>query len=435
MKHAGEITKMRALPRTNGRIFSRSLAAITLSALLLVMVPAQVFLAPAPPAQADQARALQYWLTGYGIQEAWKTTKGAGVVVAVIDSGVDKTHPTLVDAVIGGKDFSGVGKPDGSGPVGTSPEHGTLVASILGGRGEGGDNGLIGVAPEVSILAVSVGFGLGNNVDQQIADAIIWSVDQGADIINLSLTRNSPDWPLSWDEAFRYAFEHDVLIVAAAGNRASGTTMVGAPATIPGVLTVAGVNEAKQASFDSSTQGVTIAVSAPSEQLVGALPGGGYALWSGTSGAAPIVSGIAALILSAHPDASAAEIIARLNSTATKVGDPLIYGNGLVNAEAAVTRSSVRPAAEPSALLEDWIRIHRRATPAEPGVPSTIEGPVLSPIEYEAISEPNFFQELFNPTNLRNEVIPLLVFSGFGLLLLTILVFGALHFLRRRKQR
>src|SRR5690606_20725852 len=106
-----------------------------------------------------------------------------------------------------------------------SPEHGTLVASILAGRGEGEGVGLIGTAPEAKILTASVGFGTSVNVDQQIADAVVWAVDSGADIINLSLTRNHPDWPESWDRAFSYAFEHDVIIVAAAGNRGSGTSM------------------------------------------------------------------------------------------------------------------------------------------------------------------------------------------------------------------
>ncbi|MEB0015251.1 S8 family serine peptidase, partial [Glaciimonas sp. Cout2] len=76
------------------------------------------------------------------------------------------------------------------------------------------------------------------------------------------------DWPSSWDDAFLYAFQHDVVVVAAAGNRGSGTTEVGAPATIPGVLTVGGVDRNKTASFDASSQGITIAVAAPSEQLV-----------------------------------------------------------------------------------------------------------------------------------------------------------------------
>lgn len=199
----------------------------------------------APAAQADQVRDLEYWLSDYGFSQAWNTTRGAGVKVAVIDTGVDTTVPDLAGAVTDGTDVSGVGTPDGRTPVGENEEHGTMVASLLAGRGTGPDSGVIGVAPEASVLAVSVAFGTSDSTvsnDAQIAEAIRWSVDNGADVINMSLTRNTLSWPRSWDDAFLYAFENDVVVVAAAGNRGSGTTEVGAPATIPGVLTVAGVD-------------------------------------------------------------------------------------------------------------------------------------------------------------------------------------------------
>ena len=126
---------------------------------------------------------------------------------------------------------------------------------------------MIGSAPQASLLSLSVGFGDDTDgSDQQIAEAVRWAVDNGADVINMSLTRNTLDWPESWDDAFLYAMEHDVVVVAAAGNRGSGTIEVGAPATMPGVLTVAGVDENGAASFDASTQGITIGVAAPSEE-------------------------------------------------------------------------------------------------------------------------------------------------------------------------
>ena len=132
---------------------------------------------------------------------------------------------------------------------------------------------MIGSAPQASLLAISIGFGgEGDDSDQQIAEAVRWAVDNGADVINMSLTRNTLDWPESWDDAFLYAMEHDVVIVAAAGNRGSGTVEVGAPATMPGVLTVSGVDRNGNASFDASSQGITIGVAAPSEELVGVYP-------------------------------------------------------------------------------------------------------------------------------------------------------------------
>ncbi|NEN07196.1 S8 family serine peptidase [Diaminobutyricibacter tongyongensis] len=340
----------------------------------LVALAAGVVLAlgGATVAHADQVRSLEYWLNDYGISQAWSTTRGAGVKVAIIDTGVDGSVPDLSGAVVGGTDVSGIGSANGQKPLGSSEDsgHGTWVASLLAGRGTGGDNGVIGVAPEASLLTVSVSLGASPSSvssDDQIADGVRWAVDNGAKVINMSLTRNTLDWPESWDSAFQYAFAHDVVIVAAAGNRGSGTTEVGAPATIPGVLTVAGVDRNGKASFDASSQGITIGVSAPSEQLVGANPGGGYVQWAGTSGAAPLVAGAVALVRAAHPELNAANVINRIISTARPVGSvpSPIYGYGLLNANAAVTASVAPVTANPMGDLGQWIHIHRRAQSSE----------------------------------------------------------------------
>ena len=178
------------------------------------------------PASADSIRNNEYWLSEYGIRAAWTTTQGEGVTIAIIDTGVDGSVRELAGAVVGGADFSGLGSSNGQTPVGSeNSEHGTLVASLAAGRGTGGNNGVIGSAPAASILSISVGFGEGTtSSDDQIAEAVRWAVDNGADVINMSLTRNTLEWPESWDDAFLYAMEHDVVVVAAAGNRASGTT-------------------------------------------------------------------------------------------------------------------------------------------------------------------------------------------------------------------
>lgn len=324
----------------------------------------------APAAAADAVRDRQYWLDDYGIREAWQVTRGEGVVIAVIDSGVDARHPDLAGAVIGGTDVSGRGNETGTLPLGPSGiTHGTMVASLAAGRGSGPASGVIGAAPAASILSISLVFGPGERSgDDQIAEGVRWAVDNGADIISLSLTRNQLDWPTSWDEAFLHAEQNDVVVIAAAGNRGNGTEQVSAPATIPGVLAVGGVDRAGRASDNASSQGITIGVMAPSEGLIGATPGGGHSSWQGTSGATPIVAGIAALVRAAHPELDAAGVINRIIRTArpaTATVPDALYGYGLIDAAAAVSAAVPAVDENPLGSLADWIELHRRAD-AEP---------------------------------------------------------------------
>ena len=323
----------------------------------------------AAPAHADVVRDAEYWLDEYGIRAAWQTTQGEGVTIAIIDTGVDPNVRELRGAVLEGADFSGLGDPLGWAPVGgEAGEHGTLVATMAAGRGSGPGSGVIGVAPGAKILPISIGFGGERDSDVQIAEAVRFAVDHGADVINMSLTRNTLEWPVSWDEAFLYAAAHDVVIVAAAGNRAAGTTVVGAPATMPGVLTVAGVDRFGNASEDASSQGITISVAAPSEELVGVAPGGGYRQWSGTSGSAPLVAGVVALVRAAHPELDVANVINRIVTTARDVGpagQDAWYGYGLIDAKAAVSAIVPRVAANPMGDLAEWVRVYR-PTESEP---------------------------------------------------------------------
>ena len=376
-------------------------------------------------ASADAVRDDEYWLDTYGIRAAWATTQGEGVTIAVIDTGVDGSVAELAGAVVGGADFSGLGSSNGQKPVGTDgPEHGTMVASLAAGRGTNSADGVIGSAPAASILSISIGFGEGQTTsDDQIAAAVRFAVDKGADVINMSLTRNTLDWPVSWDDAFLYAMDHDVVIVAAAGNRGSGTTEVGAPATMPGVLTVGGVDIKGQASFDASSQGITIGVSAPSEELVGVIPGGQHVKWSGTSGATPIVAGVVALVRSAHPELDASNVINRIIATARDVGvrgaDP-IYGFGLIDAKAAVGASVPRVSENPMGSLADWITVHRRAPSAAVPVPS--QAPSAPPTSTPTPNTP----VVAGPQNPLGTILPTeSLLRGIGIPLAVVLLFLA----------
>lgn len=415
-----------------------ALAAGTLAASLMA----------APDARADSWRDKEYWLAESGITKAWEISKGANVKVAVIDSGVDGQHPDLKGAMAGGTDASGAGNPDGQKSIGSKPEHGTLVATMLAGRGHQpadskatptpgakpstGPDGIVGVAPEAQILAVSAWLGSpnpGGKTDQeQIPAAVRWAVDNGARVINISLGSTSPEWPQSWDAAFLYAEQKDVVIVAAAGNRVGGNVQVGAPATIPGVLTVAGLDRGGAASIDSSSQGISIGVAAPAEDLIGGMPGGGYAEWAGTSGATPIVSGVAALIRSKWPEMTASQVINRIVTTAKDAGaagkDP-IYGFGVLNAEAALKDDVPETKVNPLGSISDWIRVHRRGeaptTPAAvPGNTPTSAAPTL----------PNATVPVAEAPSELDSAIPAVVVIGFGALFVAIIAAAAIQ-LRR----
>lgn len=393
---------------------------------------AAVLLAPVGPAQADQVRERQYWLAEYGIEAAWKITQGAGVTIAIIDTGIDGKHQDLVGAVIGGSDFSGLGSSDGQTPVGQERRHGTMVASLAAGRGTNATDGVLGSAPQASLLSLSMSFGGGViSPDEQVAQAVRYAVDNGADIISLSLTRNTRDWPESWDRAFSYAAANDVVVIAAAGNRGSGTVAVGAPATMPGVLTVGGVDRDLVASDTASSQGITIGVMAPSEDLVGAIPGDGYVAWSGTSGATPIVAGIVALVRSAYPTLNAANVINRVLATATPVTtnrpDPL-YGYGIINAERALTAEVPLVSANPLGSLDEWVTLHRRQSGEAVVIPL---GP-SSPSDDETTG-PNRSVPLEQDT--QREALPYVVSGAFGVILLVVAIIGLFVVIQRLRTR
>ncbi len=434
--------------------------AVTRRALSAVVVLVLLGTWSAAPARAaDDIRSKEYWLKDYGITEAWKTSKGKGVKVAVIDSGVDGSHPDLKGAVIGGTDVSGVGAADGQQGIGKTPEHGTLVASLLAGRGHvdkgpsaspspsakpdpmdrygRGPAGIVGVAPEAEILAVSAFIGQDNpggiSIDEQIPTAVRWAVDHGAQVINMSLGSTSASWPKSWDSAFLYAEQHDVVIITAAGNRGVGMVQVGAPATIPGVLAVAGLDVNGRASWDSSSQGITIGVAAPAEKIVGALPGGLYANWSGTSGAAPLVAGVAALIRAEYPDMSAAQVINRIITTATDAGVPgldPIYGYGVLDAAAAVTAPVPVVAVNPLGTINDWIRVHRRgAVPT----PTAAQPPAKEGKPAEALVPEPTVPAAVEPAS-EHSGLPALIVLGFGTLIVFIAGAGGYQVFQARRQ-
>lgn len=328
----------------------------------------------------DAIRARQYWLTDYGFTKLWEQATGKGVTIAVIDTGVDGNHQDLSGNVVKGADASGNGSSNGWKGLGVEPDHGTLVASLIAGHGHsdgstprnpgqpGAPAGIIGIAPNATILPISLELGTSGSktksVNEQIPLAVRTAVDRGADIINLSVGSSSTSWPESWDSAFTYAEEKGVIIVASAGNRGAGITQVGAPATMPGVLTVGGVDRKRKDSWSSSSQGISIAVSGPSETMIGAISKDRYANWSGTSAAAPIVTGLAALIKEKYPDLTSGQVIQRIISSADDAGAPgrdALYGYGIINPARALDPATPDDAeGNPLGSMKEWAAVHRK---------------------------------------------------------------------------
>jgi subtilisin family serine protease len=198
---------------------------------------------------------------------------------------------------------------------------------------------------------------------------------------------------------------------------------------MPGVLTVGGVTRSGAASTRASSQGITIGVMAASENLVGAVPGDRYALWDGTSGATPIVAGIAALVRAAHPDLDAANVINRILTTAQaqtdRTPDPL-YGYGVVDAFAAVTNDVPRVSTNPLGTLAEWIVVYRRGE----GERTVIEfDPISQPTteDVQTITEIPHSVDEGATTGLPHAMVLSLAVS------LALVVFGAVYQSRRVK--
>ncbi|MCC3779700.1 type VII secretion-associated serine protease mycosin, partial [Streptomyces sp. UNOB3_S3] len=294
----------------------RALAALAAGTALAVLAAA--------PARADAIRAQEWALDALHVQDVWRTTKGAGITVAVLDTGVDEGHPDLRGRVLPGKDLIGFG----AGPGDRAwARHGTAMAGIVAGRGHGEDDadGITGVAPEARILPVRVILEDGDPARAKargargsaLADGIRWAADHGADVINLSLGDDSdtahPE-PRE-DEAVQYALAKGAVVVASAGNGGEHGDHVSYPAAYPGVIAVTAVDRyGGRASF--STRRWYATVSAPGVDVVIADPDRRYYEGWGTSAASAFVSGAVALLRSARPGLSPARVRELLTETA-----------------------------------------------------------------------------------------------------------------------
>jgi len=273
---------------------------------------------------------------------AWPLSRGKGVTVAVIDSGVSVNHPKLADQVLPGKDFlkSGPGTCDDDG-------HGTMVAGIIAAHDGANDTKgapFYGIAPDAKILPIRVLPDSKKTVDDaltgRIAQAIRWATDNGAKVVNMSLI-TPPSQELA--DAVRYAQAKNVVLVAAAGNEGGSAFGNSAlyPAAYPGVVAVAGIDQDGK-HVESSNRGSNIAISAPGFSIEAPAPrGGGYVVEAkgGTSFTAAYVSGVAALVRAWNPALDAQAVIRRIVETADPAPYPKDpdFGAGVVNPYRAVS--------------------------------------------------------------------------------------------------
>ncbi len=219
----------------------------------------------------------------------WRLTEGEGVKVAVLDTGIDRDHPDLAEAVEEVRDFTGEGVEDGNG-------HGTHVAGIVAARRNG--RGFAGVAPRCRLLVGKVLRDAGGGTHAWIAAGIDWAVERGADIISMSLG-SAHDSPELFGAVHRALAAGRILICAAGNDGALFANGIGYPGRYGSVITVAAHDRnGNPAGF--SSRGGEIDVMAPGERIWSTWKDGGYAELSGTSMATPFVAGLAALVLAKH---------------------------------------------------------------------------------------------------------------------------------------
>ncbi|WP_406402001.1 type VII secretion-associated serine protease mycosin [Streptomyces sp. NBC_00879] len=276
----------------------------------------------ATPAHAETVRDQQWHLDAMKADEIWKVSKGSGITVAVLDSGVDDTVPDLRGQVLKGKDFSTF-RGDENVDI---DNHGTGMAALIAANGSRGPaQGSYGLAPRAKILPVRIPYaqerweqdGSGKSFAEGMSEAIRFAADSDAKIINISVASTEGGSP-ELTAAVKYALSKGKLIFAGVGNTGDKGNEVEYPAATPGVVGVAGVDK-KAARWSKSQWGPQVDLSAPAESITNACTGGTQLCeGSGTSAATALASASAAVIWSKHPDWTNNQVLRVMLNTASK---------------------------------------------------------------------------------------------------------------------
>jgi type VII secretion-associated serine protease mycosin len=266
---------------------------------------------PGSPANADQVRDAQWFIDYLRLDEAHQITKGGGVSVAIIDTGISP-HRDLIKNLKQGTDTNpggdGTGKSDANG-------HGTRMAGLVAAHGRAGNDGAAGVAPDASLIPVRAAGKVPNGLG--VPAGIKWAASSDVEVISVS---GSVSRSRELNDAIAAAVQADSVVVAAAGNKSEDLN-IAFPAAMPDVLAVGAIgrdgNIANFSIIDSK-----IGICAPGVDMVTTDLKDGYAKGQGTSQAAAVVSGAAALVRAKFPELSAPEVIHRLTATAKDNGPP-----------------------------------------------------------------------------------------------------------------
>lgn len=325
---------------TSRRTLTAVAVSLTVACLALV----------ATPAFAAGVRSQEWWLRSLHVTKAWQSTRGAGVTVAVLDTGVDRAQADLAGSVTSGPDYTKSGRGRGGPYWGV---HGTEVASIIAGHGHGRnhDSGIMGVAPAARILSVRVTLAskdplladpaIAGRLPSAIAHGIRYAVKHGAAVIDLPLDpvttpgAKGAGGSAAEHNAVNYALAHNVVLVAPAGDGGNGADTVNYPAAYRGVISVGAFNSNFiKAAFSSHRPYVTL--TAAGAGMVAATPPSGYTTVSSTSAASAVVTGIVALIRARFPRLSPSQVrTALIKGTVYRPPGGRSDGSGYGTADAA----------------------------------------------------------------------------------------------------
>jgi subtilisin len=271
---------------------------------------------------------------------AWGCSRGRGIRVAVLDTGIDFNHPDLRPNVRGAVSFvPGEGPMDGN-------SHGTHCAGTIAAAING--MGVVGVAPEASLFGVKVLANNGSGQFSWIIAGINWAIQNRMNIVSMSLGGSAA--PAALEAICNSAFASGVLLVAAAGNAgpppAGQPTSVGFPGRYRNVVAVSAIDSNNMLAPFSS-RGPQVEICAPGVQVLSTIPGGGFGQKSGTSMACPHVAGAAAVVWGAHRFASNVQIWNLLGASADNLGNPgwdPLFGYGRVDVDQAAMAMAPAPA-------------------------------------------------------------------------------------------